>query len=91
MLVLDFAICSKNRTLSISWGCKEQRLAMTSCMTSYATQEEQDAAREEWFATIDVRIRQREEDEKKRKEQDKLRREWWDLPPLPDEGQEGKA
>ena len=58
---------------------------MNSCMVLHATQQEQDAAREEWFATRDVRARQREEKEKKRKEQEKFYREWWNLPPLPDE------
>lgn len=58
---------------------------MNSCMVLHATQQEQDAAREEWFATIDVRARQRAEKEKKRKEQEKFHREWWGLPPLPDE------
>lgn len=75
----------------MSWACRSQRLAMNSCMISYATQEEQDAAREEWFATIDERIQQRDEKEKRRKEQGKLRDEWFSLPPTSDEGQEGKS
>lgn len=61
---------------------------MKSCMVSYATQQEQDAAREEWFSTIDERIRQREAKEKKKIEQEKFHREWWGLPPLADETQE---
>lgn len=63
---------------------------MNSCMVVHATQQEQDAAREEWFATVDVRARQREEKEKKRKEQEKFHREWWNLPPLPDESGSGR-
>ena len=60
---------------------------MNSCMVLHATQQEQDAAREEWFSTRDVRARQREQKEKKRKEQEKFHREWWNLPPLPGEAE----
>lgn len=81
-----------NRTISATWACRTERLAMNSCMVSYATQEEQDAAREEWFSTRDERIRQREEKEKRKKEQEKFHREWWGLPPLPpDEVSEGQS
>ncbi|SLM37941.1 Cytochrome c oxidase biogenesis protein Cmc1-like [Lasallia pustulata] len=83
--IRDFASCAMNRTISATWACRSERLAMNSCMVLHATQQEQDAAREEWFATIDVRARQRAEKEKKRKEQEKFHREWWGLPPLPDE------
>lgn len=54
---------------------------MNSCMTAHAGPKEQDAAREEWFATIDERIRQAEEKEARKKEQEKFHREWWGLPP----------
>ena len=90
-IALDFASCALNRTISATWACRTERLAMNSCMVSHATQAEQDAAREEWFATRDVRIRQREEKEKKKKEQEKFHREWWGMPPLPEDNQEGKA
>ncbi len=52
---------------------------MNSCMVAHATQEEQDRAREEWFATRDLRRKEREEKEAKRKEQEKFHREWWGL------------
>ena len=55
---------------------------MNKCMVSHATQEEQDAAREEWFATRDKRIKEREEKERRKLEQEKFHREWWGLPPL---------
>lgn len=64
---------------------------MNSCMISYATQGEQDAAREEWLTTQHVRVRQREEKAKQRREQEKFHREWWGLPPLSDEDEEGKS
>ena len=51
-------------------------------MISHAGQAQQDAAREEWFATRDERARQRKEKEKKKIEQEKFHREWWGLPPL---------
>lgn len=59
--------------------CRAQRRAMNTCMIQYATQGEQDAAREEWFATRDVRRKEREAKEEKRKEQEKFHREWWGL------------
>lgn len=52
---------------------------MNTCMLQFATQAEQDAAREEWFATRDLRRRERELKEEKRKEQEKFHREWWGL------------
>lgn len=91
MMYLDFASCALNRTISATWACRTQRLAMNGCMISHASRQEQDAAREEWFATRDERIRQREEKEKKKKEQEKFHREWWGLPSPPGEDQEGKA
>ena len=87
---LDFASCALNRTISATWACRTQRLAMNGCMIAHASQEEQDAAREEWFATRDERIRQREEKERKKKEQEKFHREWWGLEPPPGEKIEGK-
>jgi COX assembly protein 1 len=78
---LDFASCALNRTISATWACRNQRLAMNSCMISHATQEEQDAAREEWFATRDKRAEERAAKERKRIEQEKFHREWWGLPP----------
>lgn len=52
---------------------------MNTCMLQYANQAEQDAARDEWFATRDVRRKEREAKEEKRKEQEKFHREWWGL------------
>ena len=45
---------------------------------THATQKEQDAAREEWFATIDERRRKREEEERKKQEVKRLHREYWE-------------
>lgn len=92
----EFASCALNRTFSATWVCRQQRLAMNNCMISHATQQEQDAAREEWFATRDERKREREEKEKRRREQEKFHRAWWGMPPLPEDevktiGIEGKS
>ena len=87
----DFASCATNRTISATWACRSQRLAMNGCMIAHASQEEQDAAREEWFATRDERIRQREEKEREKKKQEKFHREWWGLPPPPIEEHERKG
>ncbi|KAF1353736.1 cytochrome c oxidase biogenesis protein Cmc1 like-domain-containing protein, partial [Delphinella strobiligena] len=75
--VRDFAACASNRTFSAPFVCRAQRRAMNTCMLQYANQAEQDAARDEWFATRDERRREREAKEEKRKEQEKFHREWW--------------
>jgi COX assembly protein 1 len=68
-----------NRTISATWACRSQRMSMNKCMIGHATQEEQDAAREEWFATRDKREEERKAKEKRRIEQEKFHREWWGL------------
>ena len=35
----------------MTWACREQRRTMNTCMLGYATRDEQDAAREQWFQT----------------------------------------
>ena len=67
---------------------------MNNCMMKYATQDEQDAARAEWFATMDRRREEREEKEEKRKVDERFWREWWDkdLSKKPGKGDgDGKA
>ena len=44
-----FAACARGRTVSATWKCRQERGTMNKCMISHATQENQDAAREEWF------------------------------------------
>ncbi|MCJ1246958.1 hypothetical protein MMC30_004169 [Trapelia coarctata] len=87
----DFASCALGRTISATWACRSQRLNMNKCMISHATQEEQDAAREEWFAGRDKRIEEREAKERKKKEQEKFHREWWGLQQVEGEKQEDKG
>lgn len=77
--IKEFASCALHRTISATWACRQERLAMNNCMVAHATQEEQDRAREEWFATRELRKREREEKERKRVEQEKFHREWWGL------------
>lgn len=57
-----FAECAVNRTVTATWVCRPQRLAMNTCMLAHASPEEEDRAREEWFATHEQRKKQREED-----------------------------
>lgn len=73
--------------------CRKQQKAMNACMMQYATQAEQDAAREEWFATIDKRREEKERKEIKKKEDEKFWREWWDkdLSKKPGQSGAGKA
>ncbi|KIW34530.1 uncharacterized protein PV07_01306 [Cladophialophora immunda] len=61
-VIKDFADCARGRTISVAWTCREQHLAMNSCMIQYATKAEEDAAREEWFQGILARRKQREEE-----------------------------
>ena len=75
--VRDFAHCCTGRTFSITWACRSQRKAMESCMNGYATRDEEDKAREEWFAKIGDRKRKLEEEERWKDDQRKLKKEWW--------------
>ncbi|KAH6692635.1 cytochrome c oxidase biogenesis protein Cmc1 like-domain-containing protein [Plectosphaerella plurivora] len=75
-----FADCAMGRTLSIPFVCRTQHRAMNSCMVSRATQAEQDAAREEWFAQRLERQRERERKARKKAGQEEFLREWWGLP-----------
>ncbi|KAI9805840.1 MAG: hypothetical protein M1825_000454 [Sarcosagium campestre] len=77
--IKDFAACAINRTVSATWACRTQRLVMNACMMQHATVEEQDKAREEWFATRQQRRREREEKELRRQEAERKHREWWGL------------
>ncbi|KAJ5578477.1 uncharacterized protein N7459_007441 [Penicillium hispanicum] len=74
-----FAECAVNRTVTATWVCRQQRLAMNSCMIAHANPEEEDRAREEWFATFEERRRQRDEEqvrvEKRREEVIRMMRE----------------
>lgn len=73
-MVIDFAACAHGRTFTSGIACRTQRLSMNNCMIAHDTQAERDAAREEWFATIDKRIAEKEEKEKKRQEALEMRR-----------------
>lgn len=75
----EFAACATNRTFSAPFMCRAERRKMNTCMMQFANQTEQDLAREEWFATRDLRKKEREEKEEKRIEQEKFHREWWGL------------
>ena len=51
---------------------------MNSCMLAHAGQQEEDKAREEFFATAMHRRTERQEKERNKAEQEKFHREWWD-------------
>ncbi|KAI9730361.1 MAG: hypothetical protein M1834_005871 [Cirrosporium novae-zelandiae] len=78
--IRDFAACAIHRTISATWACRVERLAMNACMVRHATEAEHDAAREEWFATREQRKLEKEAKERKRQVQEKLHRDWWGLP-----------
>ncbi|KAH6609467.1 cytochrome c oxidase biogenesis [Trichoderma cornu-damae] len=75
-----FAACALGRTFSVSFACRAEHHAMNACMKLKATQEEQDAAREEWFALRVERQKQRERKAKMAAAQEEFMREWWGLP-----------
>jgi COX assembly protein 1 len=58
--IQQFAACALNRTITVTWMCRAQRLAMNSCMVAHATVEEEDRAREEWLRGREERRRERE-------------------------------
>ncbi|KAL4948061.1 hypothetical protein BDW69DRAFT_177145 [Aspergillus filifer] len=74
-----FAECAVNRTVTATWVCRAQRLAMNSCMVEHAKPEEEDKAREEWFAGHEERRRVKNEElervEKRREEVIRMMRE----------------
>ncbi|KAL2161399.1 hypothetical protein VTH06DRAFT_7960 [Thermothelomyces fergusii] len=75
-----FADCAMGRTFTAGFACREPHRLMNSCMKAHATQEEQDAAREEWFARRVERARERERRARRKAEQEAFLREWWGLP-----------
>ncbi|KAF2197814.1 hypothetical protein GQ43DRAFT_483836 [Delitschia confertaspora ATCC 74209] len=77
--IKEFAACALNRTLSMVFACRPQKLAMNHCMLQYQNQESMDAARAEWFALAGERKRQREEHKRKQEEAKKKHHEWWGL------------
>lgn len=52
---------------------------MNACMKAHATPQEEDAAREDWFARRQERARERQEKERRKAEQQRFMREWWGL------------
>ncbi|KAK4101596.1 hypothetical protein N658DRAFT_448639, partial [Parathielavia hyrcaniae] len=75
-----FADCAMGRTFSAPFACRETHRLMNGCMKAHATQEERDAAREEWFAQRLQRARERERKALRKAEQEAFLREWWGLP-----------
>jgi COX assembly mitochondrial protein 1 len=89
-LDIVFADCAMGRTFTTPFKCRAQNRAMNTCMVAHATQAEQDAAREEWFATRLERQRERERKEERRREQEKFHKEWWGLPIDERENEKGR-
>ena len=50
---------------------------MNGCMVQHATQRMQDEAREQWFANMETRKREREEREKGDMLAKEFNKEWW--------------
>ncbi|KAG6087717.1 hypothetical protein E4U15_007465 [Claviceps sp. LM218 group G6] len=75
-----FAECALGRTFTVSFACRDQHRIMNNCMKLHATAEENDAAREEWFASRMERHRERERKAKMAVAQEEFLREWWGLP-----------
>ncbi|OJD26439.1 hypothetical protein ACJ73_02188 [Blastomyces percursus] len=66
--IKEFAACAINRTITATWVCRKERLAMNACMVKHAKPDEEDRAREEWFAGREERRRARELEEQKTEE-----------------------
>ncbi|KAI9665347.1 MAG: hypothetical protein M1831_001784 [Alyxoria varia] len=72
-----FATCTSNRTLTLPFSCRPTRRAMNTCMLQYATREEEDAAREQWFEEVGERRRKAEAEEVERRRLERGAREFW--------------
>ena len=70
--IKSFAECARGRTVTATWLCRSQRLAMNGCMIAHATREEEDKSREEWFNS---RLQRIEEQEKEKIGVEERRRE----------------
>ncbi|KAF3491264.1 uncharacterized protein GIQ15_00781 [Arthroderma uncinatum] len=68
ILSKEFAACAVNRTVTATWVCRKQRLAMNACMVLHAKPEVEDQAREEWFAGREARIKAREKEARETEE-----------------------
>ncbi|KAK3330113.1 cytochrome c oxidase biogenesis protein Cmc1 like-domain-containing protein [Apodospora peruviana] len=75
-----FAECALGRTFTAPFLCREPHRVMNGCMKAHATQDEQDAAREEWFARRMERQAERERKARRKAQQEEFLREWWGLP-----------
>ena len=66
---------------------------MNTCMMRYATPDEMDSARAEWFGGVEKRREEREAKERKKKVDEVFWREWWDkdLGKKPGENIKGKG
>ncbi|EER26715.1 hypothetical protein D8B26_002878 [Coccidioides posadasii str. Silveira] len=62
--IKEFAACALNRTVTATWVCRKERLAMNACMVEHAKPEEEDRAREEWFAGREERRKAREHEDR---------------------------
>lgn len=74
-----FAACALGRTFSVPFVCREPHRVMNNCMKQHATPREQDAAREEWFAQRQERVKAKIEKQRRKEEQARFVREWWGL------------
>jgi COX assembly mitochondrial protein 1 len=54
--------CARYLTISMPWVCRVQKREMKACLKAHVGIEEEDRAREEWFATREERSRKREEE-----------------------------
>ncbi|ORY28617.1 hypothetical protein BCR39DRAFT_534407 [Naematelia encephala] len=50
-VVREYVECTKSRTVTIGWACKDQLKAWTECMHRHVTQETIDAAKLDYLAT----------------------------------------
>lgn len=45
-LILDFIKCSRDRTVSMAWACREQKKGMVQCMHDHTREDHLEEARE---------------------------------------------
>ncbi|KAH7112457.1 cytochrome c oxidase biogenesis protein Cmc1 like-domain-containing protein [Dendryphion nanum] len=74
-----FAACAAGRTVTMVWACRDQKIAMNSCMIQFQGQDEMDKARREWFKLAGERRRLKEEAAAKLEDARRKHKEWWNL------------
>src|ERR1700753_339939 len=62
----EFALCAKAHYVTAGYSCRNQKIAMNTCLRNHGTIEERDRARHDWFDNKRKERIRREEQERER-------------------------